>query len=198
MQEAHFADEGGYPIQSWTGGIPPIPGLDGGTPFCWWGVPPGMNRGYHILLMGGTLEPPPHPDLGWGTPLQQNGVPPVWTWDGVLPSVNRLKILSSLILQMLVVNIKAVQVLPSSSFTPFTPFSPFAPFIPLQSFHLLLSLFHLCSLCSPNRILVPHHLGREKGAREVKEVKGSKVGGWRGVKGAKGAKGSKGKKGEWR
>ena len=76
MQEAHrppcskcslcwsvsWQGEGGYPIQSWTGGVP-YPVLDGG------GTP-----GYPLCL-----------DLGWGTPCQLGGLPPTWTWDGVLP-----------------------------------------------------------------------------------------------------------------
>ena len=79
--------------------------------------------------MGYPIPGTPHPDLGWGTPHQQNGVPPpvwtwdevpsIWTWDGVTPppksrpemgyphlaSVNRLKLLPSVILRMRAVKI---------------------------------------------------------------------------------------------
>ena len=53
------------------GGIPPAPGLDGGTPSSLLReVPPipGLDRGYPILLTG-VPQGMPCPDLGWGTPL---------------------------------------------------------------------------------------------------------------------------------
>ena len=78
----HSAD-GGYPIQSWTGGTP-ILILDG--------VPPPQSAEW------GTLHPDlgwgiPHPDLGWAPPppsRPEMGYPPspqVWTdWEYYLPS----------------------------------------------------------------------------------------------------------------
>ena len=92
----------------------------GGTPSnLSWGVYPEVPRSIPDLD-GGNLS---RPDLGWGTPPhQQNGYPPsgpgmgyppnIWTWDRAPPStqtwdrvppptsVNRLKLLPSLILRM--------------------------------------------------------------------------------------------------
>ena len=70
---------GTCPVWTWDG-VPSCPDLG-------WGNPP--SAGWCTPL-----------DLGWGTP------PPVWTWDGVPPpeSVNRLKILPSLIVRTRAVN----------------------------------------------------------------------------------------------
>ena len=100
---------GGYPIQSWMGG---------GTPSSLgqWG------GGYHIQSwMGGTPSPrsgrgvrhsadgeyPIQPGMGNPPSLSRPGMgypPPIQTWDGVPPlppaSVDRLKLLPSLILRM--------------------------------------------------------------------------------------------------
>ena len=77
-----------------------------------------LDEAYHPCQQDGV--PPPHPDLGWGTPLSKHGmgyppsagwctpiqswdeVPLTQFWDGVAPpaSVDRLKILPSLILRM--------------------------------------------------------------------------------------------------
>ena len=53
------------------GGVYSILLTGGGTPFCWWGIPPCPRSGGGVYL-----RVPPSPDLGWGTPHQQNGVPP--------------------------------------------------------------------------------------------------------------------------
>ena len=73
---------GGYPIQSWMGGRVPHPVLDGGTPSSpGWYPPPLFRPGMGC----------PHPDQGQGTRPRP---PPPPT------SVDRLKILPSLILGM--------------------------------------------------------------------------------------------------
>ena len=91
--------EEGYTIQLWWGGLPhPVmggyPSSDGGTP---------SSHG------GGTPGTPHHQDLGWVPPLRPEmgypppgmGYPHPQTWDRVPPtSVDRLKILPSLILRM--------------------------------------------------------------------------------------------------
>ena len=93
---------GGDPIQSWLGGYPIQ---------SWWGVPhPVMVGVPHPVMVGGTLGTPSRPGQGG---YHGSGVPPtIHTWDGVPPthrpetgyppptSVDRLKILPSLILRM--------------------------------------------------------------------------------------------------
>ena len=90
---------GGGVIQSWTGeGYPPS--------WSWMGYPRQQNK------------VPSCPNLGWGTPSPSSGpgvgYSPVWTRDGVPPprpqSVNRLKLLPSLILRMRAVKTDSAQI----------------------------------------------------------------------------------------
>ena len=109
----------GYLIQSLTGVVPwgtPHPDLGWGTPIWTW------DTGYPIWTWNGGPARPgigyPHPDLGQGTPLsglgellhQQEGYSSISRMGYPPPtsaSVNRLKILLSLILRVWAVNIRA-------------------------------------------------------------------------------------------
>ena len=70
----------GYPIHSWTGGIPFSPG---------WGVgnQPSHDWGYPNQSWRPWVGYPPHLDLGWGTPWSRPGygVPPSGTGMGYHP-----------------------------------------------------------------------------------------------------------------
>ena len=79
------AGGGGYPIQSWTGGLPSSP--NGGVPYpdLGWGTPPPIETWDGVC---------PHPDLGRGT------LPP-----SRCELTNKLKTVPSPILRMRVVNI---------------------------------------------------------------------------------------------
>ena len=78
--------------QVWWGGTPSSLG-QGGTPFCWLGggIPSSLGTGSYpkvppIPGLDLGWDTPPHPDLGWGTPPST--------------SVDRLKLLPSLIIRM--------------------------------------------------------------------------------------------------
>ena len=108
---------GGYPISGLGGylGYPPTQTWDGVPPYLdmGWGAPlprPEMRYPSHLDVRWGTpyldlgLGTPPHPDLGWSTPPY-----PDLRWGTPAPpppaSVDRLKILPSLILRMRAVKI---------------------------------------------------------------------------------------------
>ena len=93
---AALSNDGGFPIQSWTGGYS-IPGLDEGAyPIQFWmgyprGTPVQTWDGYPPSKPGTGYSPMnwmeyPHLDLGWGTPSTSWMGYPTWTWDGYPPA----------------------------------------------------------------------------------------------------------------
>ena len=97
-------------VQTWDR-VPPISRMGYSPVHTWDGLPPPPSApriGYPLSTpgMGSSPSGPrtgyPHPHLGWGTS-------PIQTWDGVpLASVDRLKILPSLILRMRAVKTNSV------------------------------------------------------------------------------------------